>query len=75
MSSVRKNERFLYSAFNLFTPQETMAFLKTRRKPEGGEGRKVFPRSDRASDIVDALDRFIKANNVSYKQNRVIRSF
>ena len=55
-SNIPRNPRFLYSAFSKFTPQDTMSFfedlgveLKTER------GNRVFPVSDRAVDIVDAL--------------------
>ena len=51
-----KNPRFLYSAFSEFGSSDTMAFfenagvaLKTER------GKRVFPVSDKAVDIVDAL--------------------
>ena len=51
-----KNGKFLYSAFNAFNSKDTMEFfenlgvaLKTER------GNRVFPVSDKAVDIVDAL--------------------
>ena len=56
INNMTKNGRFLYSAFSSFTPNDTMEFfedcgvkLKTER------GNRVFPVSDRAVDIVDAL--------------------
>ena len=56
IANVPENGRFLYSAFSGFAPQDTMTFfeslgvsLKTER------GNRVFPVSDKASDIVDAL--------------------
>ena len=56
IANMTKNGRFLYSAFSSFTPFDTMSFfenlgvkLKTER------GNRVFPVSDRAVDIVDAL--------------------
>ncbi len=51
-----KNPRFLYSAFSAFLPQDTMAFFEdmgVRLKTE--RGNRVFPVSDKAVDIVDAL--------------------
>lgn len=57
--NVPVNGRFLYSAFSSFMPQDTMELfedmgveLKTER------GNRVFPSSDRAVDIVDALVAF-----------------
>lgn len=56
LSNIPTNPRFLYSALNCFPPEETMKFfeecgvkLKTER------GKRVFPESDRAIDIVMAL--------------------
>ena len=72
MEAMRRNPRFLYSAFDAFSPQDVMAFferqgvlLKTER------GNRVFPQSDKSVDIVDALHGYVKANNVTLKQNRV----
>lgn len=58
--NVPVNGRFLYSAINNFTPQDTIYFfeelglsLKTER------GNRVFPESDKALDVVDTLHDFI----------------
>ena len=48
--------RFLYSALNRFSPSDTMAFFEengVRLKTE--RGNRVFPVSDRAGDIAQAL--------------------
>lgn len=70
--NVPSNGRFLYSAFSNFMPQDTIDFfedygvkLKTER------GNRVFPESDKASDIVDALDRWLSENGVKRIQARV----
>lgn len=70
--NVPSNGRFLYSAFSGFMPQDTIDFfedygvkLKTER------GNRVFPESDKASDIVDALDRWLSENGVRRIQARV----
>lgn len=57
ISNVPTNGRFLYSAFTRFMPIDTMEFFEN----EGVElkverGNRVFPVSDKASDIVDALN-------------------
>ena len=59
--SVVTNRRFLYSAFYGFTNQDMMALvegagchLKTER------GGRVFPQSDKASDIIRALTKILK---------------
>ena len=73
MSAVKRNSRFLFSAFDAFTPQDTMAFFEEMGVPLKTErGNRVFPQSDKSVDIVDALHKFIKKNKVVYRQNRVI---
>lgn len=57
IANVPTNGRFLYSAFTRFMPIDTMEFFEN----EGIElkverGNRVFPVSDKASDIVDALN-------------------
>lgn len=56
LENVTKNSRFLYAALSAFSCEDTMSFfesmgvsLKTER------GRRVFPESDKAIDIVNAL--------------------
>lgn len=72
ISNVPVNGRFLYGAFSRFTTDDTIDFfeglgvlLKIER------GNRVFPVSDRALDIVDALNKFITVNGVKRKQGRV----
>lgn len=53
------NGRFLFSAFSKFMPADTMEFFEDWGVPLKVErGDRVFPESDKASDIVDALRRF-----------------
>ena len=65
INNVPVNGRFLYSAINRFTPSDTMNFfeglgleLKTER------GNRVFPMSDRAVDVVDALRDYVSDSGV-----------
>ncbi len=69
---VMTNPRFLYSALSAFDTQDTRTFfeecgvaLKVER------GRRVFPVSDRAGDIVDALARACRASGVRSEAGRV----
>lgn len=72
MSAVKRNPKFLYSAFDAFSPQDVMDFFEEQGVPLKTErGNRVFPQSDKSVDIVDALHRYVKANNVTLKQNRV----
>lgn len=61
IANVPKNGRFLYSAFSSFLPQDTMAYFESAGVPLKTErGNRVFPLSDKAVDIVDALVRGLK---------------
>ncbi len=56
LNNVRTNPRFLYAALDRFSTADTKAFFETRGVPLKTErGRRVFPVSDRAGDIVGAL--------------------
>ena len=51
--------KFLYGALSAFSPQDTMAFFEGLGVPLKTErGRRVFPVSDSAHDIADALERY-----------------
>lgn len=59
ISNVPTNPRFLYSAFSNFMPYDTMALFEKLGVPLKIErGNRVFPVSDKALDIVDALVNF-----------------
>ena len=56
IKNVPTNGRFLYSAFSAFMPADTMSFFENSGVPLKTErGNRVFPVSDKAADIVDAL--------------------
>lgn len=56
MENIPRNGRFLYSAVNRFSPQDTIAFFEGLGVPLKTErGKRVFPVSDKAADIVNAL--------------------
>ncbi len=59
ISNVPVNGRFLYSAFSSFMPRDTMELFEDMGVPLKTErGNRVFPVSDKAVDIVDALIAF-----------------
>ena len=71
ISAVRSNGKFLYSAFSAFSPEDAVAFFEGLDVPLKVErGNRVFPQSDRAADIVDALFRFAKDSGVSFQNGR-----
>lgn len=56
ISNVVRNPRFMYSAFSSFMPYDTMALLQDMGVETKIErGNRVFPVSDKAVDVVDAL--------------------
>lgn len=56
IANIPTNPRFLYGAFSRFDPSDTRAFFEDRGVPLKVErGGRVFPVSDRASDIVRCL--------------------
>ena len=56
IASVVTNPKFLYSSISAFSPADTMRFFEERKvKLKTERGGRVFPESDRAYDIVDAL--------------------
>ena len=57
------NGKFLYSAFSALSPQEVMELFENWGVPLKTErGNRVFPVSDKAADIVDALVGAVKRN-------------
>ena len=65
IAAVPVNGRFLYSAFSDFTPADTIAFFESHGVPLKTErGNRVFPVSDKAVDVVDALHHFALKSGV-----------
>lgn len=72
IQNIPGNGRFLYSAFSNFMPQDTVDFFEDYGVPLKIErGNRVFPQSDKASDIVDAMARYLADVGVQIKQARV----
>lgn len=72
IQNIPGNGRFLYSAFSNFMPQDTIDFFEDYGVPLKIErGNRVFPQSDKASDIVDAMARYLADVGVQIKQARV----
>ena len=61
MQNVPVNSKFLYSCLNKFSPADTIAFFESLGVPMKTErGGRVFPVSDRAHDVADALVTYMK---------------
>ena len=56
MAAIPTNPKFLFAAFNRFSSADTKNFFESHGVPLKVErGKRVFPVSDRASDIVNAM--------------------
>ena len=72
LAHVARNGKFLYSAVSRFSPQDAWAFFEGLGVPLKVErGNRVFPRSDRAADVVDALFHELRRLKVTIARDRV----
>lgn len=73
LKNVTKNHKFLYSALNRFSPEDAQNFFEECGVPLKTErGRRVFPVSDSAKDVAEALVRKVRESGVKIKRERVI---
>ena len=72
LASVPRNGKFLYSAVSRFSPADTISFFESLGVPLKTErGNRVFPCSDRAADIIDALFFEMRRQGVELYRGRV----
>ena len=72
LKSVCSNPKFLKSALYAFPPSAAMEFFTAAGVPLKTErGQRVFPASDNANDIADALEREAKARGVRFIHDKV----
>lgn len=65
LDSVKSNPRFLYSAYDVMSPQDVIEKFESwgmRTKVE--RGKRAFPASDKSADVIDTLRRELKKNGV-----------
>lgn len=70
MQNVVTNPRFMIGAVRSFSPQDTMSMLEElglNLKVE--RGNRVFPYSDKSSDVIKAFERGLKAQGVEIRLN------
>lgn len=61
MNNIPRNAKFLYGAMTKFPPSETIAFFEQLGVPLKTErGKRVFPVSDKAGDVVAALEKELR---------------
>ncbi|MEE0946008.1 MAG: NAD(P)/FAD-dependent oxidoreductase [Acutalibacteraceae bacterium] len=72
IANVAKNGKFLYSAFSAFDSTDTINYIESLGVPLKTErGNRVFPVSDKAMDIADALLKGAKKQGVTIKKATV----
>ena len=75
LSQVPRNPRFLFSALSFFSPQDMMALLESTGCPVTVQrGRRVFPSSEKASDVTRALTSLMRSAGVGIRLNTAVRS-
>lgn len=73
MQNLTKNGKFMFSAVNRFTPQDTKNYVESLGVPLKTErGGRVFPVSDKATDIVLALKNHIVSGGGKIINERVV---
>ena len=72
MQNIPRNGRFLYSALTEFPPRRIMEFLEAAGCPLKTErGNRVFPVSDQAQSVLDALKNEMRKAGVTVRTGRV----
>lgn len=75
MREVPRNPRFLYSALSCFTPQDMIALLEDNGCPTVVQrGRRVFPATERASDVTRTLESILRREGVELRFNTRVQS-
>ncbi|MBO5035029.1 MAG: NAD(P)/FAD-dependent oxidoreductase [Oscillospiraceae bacterium] len=73
MANIPHNGRFLYSALSQFGPADTTTFFEGLGVPLKVErGNRVFPCSDKAADIIDALLMALRRARVTLVEDRAL---
>ncbi len=68
------NSKFMFSALNQFSPQDTMEFFEENGlKLRTERGNRVFPDSDKSSDVIKTLERAMQRYGVVVSLNQEIR--
>ena len=74
LHNVTTNKKFLYSAFNNFNNQRLIELLNSLGvKTKVERGNRVFPESDKSSDVIKALNKYLQANHVEVKLNTEVK--
>ncbi len=75
LSNIPSNPYFMYSAFYTLDSEATKQFFeKLGVSTKTERGNRVFPVSDKAGDVVRALQKYLKKNNVIVHTNTAVKN-
>ena len=75
LNNVVRNKKFLYSTIYSFPPSRTMEFFKRNNLELKVErGNRVFPKSDKSSDIIKCFEKALIKSGVDIKLNEEVLS-
>jgi len=73
MNNIVTNSKFMFSALNAFTPQDTIQFFEENGlKVRTERGNRVFPQSDKSSDVIKTLEKTMRRYGVEVSLNQEI---
>lgn len=75
LQNVVTNAKFLYGAINCFAPEDTVSFFEDRDcRLKTERGNRVFPESDKASDITKTFVKELEKDRVRIELNTTVKS-
>ncbi len=74
MRNIPRNPRFMFSAFDGFFNNDIIALIEDQGvKTKVERGGRVFPQSDKSSDVIKALSSFVKKRGVDIRLNTRVK--
>ncbi|MDE6188715.1 MAG: NAD(P)/FAD-dependent oxidoreductase [Clostridia bacterium] len=74
LSNVVTNSKFTYSSISGFTPQDTIEFFERNSlKLKVERGNRVFPQSDKSSDVIKCFEKILAKYNVEVRLNTQVK--
>lgn len=75
LNNIINNSKFMYSSLNSFTPSDTIDFFVENGLPVRTErGNRVFPESDKSSDVIKVLTKTMTRYGVAVSLNEEIKT-
>ncbi|MHB8986306.1 MAG: BaiN/RdsA family NAD(P)/FAD-dependent oxidoreductase [Eubacteriales bacterium] len=72
-NNVATNKKFLHSAYKSFNNQQLIGLLESLGVKTRVDGSRVFPESDKSGDILKALQKYLRLNNVEIIVNAGVK--